>query len=54
MDQINSVTLRQSVDIDARLVKSAIRPSSNEKLKELRKEYGLSLGLYPTPDLDFF
>jgi IS5 family transposase len=49
MDQINSVILRQfeqlglnineGVAIDARLVKSASRPVSNEKLEQLRKEY---------------
>ncbi len=49
MDQINSVILRQfeqkglnineGVAIDARLVKSASRPVSNEKLKQLRKEH---------------
>ena len=49
MDQINSVILRQfqkkglnineGVAIDARLVKSASRPVSNEKLKQLRQEH---------------
>jgi len=48
MDQINSVILRQfeqkglnineGVAIDARLVKSASRPVSNEKLEQLRQE----------------
>lgn len=49
MDQINSTILRQfeqqglnineGVAIDARLVKSASRPVSNEKLEQLRKEH---------------
>ncbi len=49
MDQINSAILRQfekqginineGVAIDARLVKSASRPVSNEKLKELREKH---------------
>ena len=49
MDQINSVILRQfqkkglnineGVAIDDRLVKSASRPVSNEKLKQLRQEH---------------
>ena len=49
MDQINSVTLRQfeqqglnineGVAIDARLVKSASRPVSNEKLEQLREKH---------------
>ena len=49
MDQINSVILRQfeqkglnineGVAIDARLVRSASRPVSNEKLEQLRKEH---------------
>ena len=49
MDQINSVILRQfeqkglnineGVAIDARLVKSASRPVSKEKLEQLRQEY---------------
>jgi IS5 family transposase len=48
MDQINSAILRQfekkglnineGVAIDARLVKSASRPVSNKKLKELREK----------------
>jgi IS5 family transposase len=48
MDQINSTILRQfeqqglnineGIAIDARLVKSASRPVSNEKLEQLRKE----------------
>jgi IS5 family transposase len=48
MDQINSAILRQfeqqglnineGVAIDARLVKSASRPVSNEKLEQLCKE----------------
>ena len=49
MDQINSVILRQfeqqglnineGVAIDARLVKSASRPVSNEKLEQLREKH---------------
>ena len=49
MDQINSVILRQleqkglnineSVAIDARLVKSASGPVSNQKLKQLREKH---------------
>ena len=49
LDQINSTILRQfeqqglnineGVAIDARLVKSASRPVSNDKLEQLRKEH---------------
>ena len=48
MDQINTEILRQfeakgltineGIAVDARLVKSASRPVSNEKLKELKKK----------------
>jgi IS5 family transposase len=54
MDQINSEILRhfekqglninEGVAIDARLVKSAIRPVSNEKQKELREKHDTAEG----------